>query len=60
MTFKGFKDSNRLLDRYQNFNMLEGKKITTMLPRSWKKSFNNGIIIRTKMKRCNERKDGIL
>ena len=26
MTFKGFKDSKRLLDRFQFFNMLEGKK----------------------------------
>ena len=31
-----------------------------MLPRSWKKSFNNGIVIPTKMKGCNECKDGIL
>ena len=60
MTFKGFKDSKRLLDRSQYFNMLEGEKITTMLPRSWKKSFNDGIIRRTKMKRCKDCKDGIL
>ena len=53
MTLKGFNDSKRLLDRSQCFNMLEGKKITAMLPRSWKKSFNNGIIIPTKMKRCD-------
>ena len=25
--FKGFNDSKRLLDRSQNFNMLEGRKI---------------------------------
>ena len=60
MTFKGFNDSKRLLDRSQYFNMLEGKKITAMLPRSWKKSFNNGVIIPTKMRRCNACKDGIL
>ena len=40
--------------------MLAGKKITAMLPRSWKKSFNNGVIIPTKMRQCNEYKDGIL
>ena len=40
--------------------MLEGKNISAMLPRSWKKSFNNGIIIPTKMRRCNECKNGIL
>ena len=33
MTFKSFNDSKRLLDRSQYFNMLEGKKISAMLPR---------------------------
>ena len=37
MTFEGFIDSKGLLDRSQSFNMLEGKKISAMLPRSWKK-----------------------
>ena len=60
MTFKGFNDSKRLLDRSQYFDMWEGKKITAMLPRSWKKSFNNGVIIPTKMRQCNACKDGIL
>ena len=60
MTFKGFKDSKRLLDRFQYFDMLEGKKKTAMLPRSWRKSFNNGIIIPTKVRVCNESKDKIL
>ena len=60
MTFKGFNDSKRLLDPSQNFDVLDGKKISAMLPRSWKKSFNNGIIIPTKMRQCNECKDGIL
>ena len=50
MTFKGFNDSKRLLDRSQYFDMLDGKKISAMLPRSWKKSFNNGIVIPTKMR----------
>ena len=54
MTFKGFNDSKRLLDRSQYFDMLHGKKITAMLPRSWKKSFNNGVIIPTKMRQCND------
>ena len=60
MTFKGFNDSKRLLDRSQYFDMLDGKKITAMLPRSWKKSFDNGVIIPTKMKQCSACKDGIL
>ena len=60
MTFTGFNDSKRLLNRSQYFDMLKGKKITAMLPRSWKNSFNNGIITPTKMRHCNECKDGIL
>ena len=60
MTFKGFIDSKLLLDRSQYFDMLKGKKITAMLPRSWKKSFINGVIIPTKMTQCNECKDEIL
>ena len=60
MTFKGFSDSKRLLDRSQYFDMSDGKKISAMLPRSWKKHFNNGVIIPTKMRQCNACKDGIL
>ena len=60
MTFKGFNDSERLLDRSQYFDMLKGTKITAMLSRSWKKAFNNGVIIPTKMRQCNECKDEIL
>ena len=37
--------------------MLEGKKISAMLPKSWKKSFNNGITIPTKMRFCDESND---
>ena len=60
MTFKGFTDSKRLLDRSQFFNMLEGKKITAMLPRSWKKSFKNGIIKPRIMRFCNDCKESKL
>ena len=59
-TFEGFNDSKRLLDRPQKFNMIEGKKITAMLPRSWKKSFNNGIIKHTKIRRCDISNDKLL
>ena len=59
-TFKGFNDSKRLLDRSQYFNMIEGKKISAILPNLWKKSFNNGIIIPTKLRQCNKSKHGIL
>ena len=44
---KSFIDRKRLLDRSQYFNMIEGKKISAMLPKSWKKLFNNGITIPT-------------
>ena len=53
-TFKGFNDSKWLLDRSQYFKMKEGKKISAMLPRSWKKSFDNGIIIPKRRRFCNE------
>ena len=53
-TFKGFNDSKRLLDRSQYFKMKEGEKISARLPRSSKKSFNNGVIIPKEMRFCNE------
>ena len=40
--------------------MLEVKKVSGIIPRSWKKSFFNGITIPTKMRRCNEFKGEIL
>ena len=56
-TFKEFNDSKRLLDQSQYFKMKEGKKISAILPRSWKKSFDSGIMIPTKMRFCNECSD---
>ena len=35
-TFKGFNDGKRLLDRSQYFKMIEVKKISDMLPKTWK------------------------
>ena len=32
-TFKGFNDNKRLLDRSQYFKMLEGKKVSALLPK---------------------------
>ena len=40
--------------------MLEDRRISAMIPRSWEKSFNNGIVILVKMKRCNQCKGKIL
>ena len=53
-TFKGFNDSQRLLDRSQYFQMIEGKKVSALLPRSWKKSFINGVLRPKRMRFCNE------
>ena len=39
--------------------MIEGRKISALLPKSWNKSFNIGIIIPTKLRHCNKCKDGI-
>ena len=56
-TFKGFNDKKRLLDQSQYFNMLKGIKISAMLRKISKKSFNSGIIIPMKKRLCNECKD---
>ena len=40
--------------------MLEGKKISAVLPRSWKKSFKSGVITPENMIFCSESKDGRL
>ena len=56
-TIKGFNDSKLLLDRAQFFEMIEGEKISALLPKSWKKSFDSGIIIPKKMRFCNECND---
>ena len=56
-SFKGFNDSKRLLDRSQYFKMMEGKKVSALLPKSWKKSFDSGINIPTKKRFCNECND---
>ena len=40
--------------------MLEDIKVSAMLPSSWKKPFNIGIVISLKMRRCIECKGEIL
>ena len=37
--------------------MIEGKKLSALLPKSWKKSFNSGIMKQTKMRFCSECND---
>ena len=54
MAFKGFNASKRLFDRYQYFKMLDGEKVTVILPESCRKSFINCIIVPVKMRRCDE------
>ena len=56
-TFKRFNDRKRLLDQSQYFKTIEGKKVSALLPKSWKKSFDSGIIIPTKMRFCSECND---
>ena len=53
-TFKGFNDSKKLLACSRNFKMIEGEKISAMLTKSWKQSFNRGIVIPAKEGFCNE------
>ena len=35
--FKSLNDSKRLQDRFEQFNLIEGKKTSALLPTSWKK-----------------------
>ena len=34
--------------------MIEVKKVTAILPKSWKKSFNSRVVLPAKMRFCNE------
>ena len=56
-TFRGFNDSKRLLDCLHYFKMIEGKEVSAFLPKHWKRLFDSGIIIPTKIRFCNERDD---
>ena len=56
-TFKGFNDSNRLINRSQYFKMIEDEKKSAMLRISSKKLFDSGIIFSTKMRFCSECND---
>ena len=57
---KGLIDSKRLLDRSQYFKMIDVKKISAMLPKSWKKLFNKGIFIPGKIRFCNKCNEKLL
>ena len=37
--------------------MIEGKGVSALLPKGWKKLFDSGIIIPTRMRFCNECND---
>ena len=56
-TFKVFNDGKRLLDRSQYPKMIEGRKVSALLPKTWKKSFDSGLIIPKTMRFCNECND---
>ena len=58
-TFKRFNKSKRLLARSQLYKMIKDEKTSTMLPKSWKKSFNSGLVITAKMRFCNDCTDKI-
>ena len=53
-TFKGFNYWKQLLERSQYLKMIEGKKLSALLSKSWKKSFDSGLFIPTKRRFCNE------
>ena len=47
-TFTGIIDSKSLLDCSQFFKKTEGKKLSAMLPKNWKKWFNSGFVLPAK------------
>ena len=49
-TFKRFTNMNDNLYREDYFNMADGGKLIAKVPLSWKKSFNQGVVIPHKMK----------
>ena len=53
-TFRGFNESERLLDRSQILERIDGEKKSALLPKSLKKSFDNGIVTPPKVRTCNE------
>ena len=48
-----FKKKNNI----SKFKMIEGKQICALLPKSWKKSFDDGIILPRKLRFFNECKN---
>ena len=59
-TFQRFNDNKRLLDWSQCFKLIETETMSAMLPKSWKKLSNRGVVIPTKMRFCNECSDRII
>ena len=53
-TLKGFGETNWLLERKQNFDILEGKTVSRKFQRTWKKSIENGVGNPSKVKDCED------
>ena len=51
-TFKRFTNVSDNLDRKEYFKMADGDKLVAKVPLSWKKSFNQGVVIPQKMRNC--------
>ena len=59
-TFKGFSNVSDNLNRKEYFKMAGGDKLVAKVPLSWKKSFNQGVVIPHKMRNCHYCKKDIL
>ena len=59
-TFKGFTNVSDNLKRKEFFKMADGGKLVAEIPLSWKKSFNQGVVIPHKMRDCHYCKKDIL
>ena len=58
-SFKGFSVSKRLLNCSECFKVIENKKISAIISKSWEKSFHSGVMIPTNMrfsKECSKEK----
>ena len=59
-TFKRFSIVSVILEKNENFKMVDGDNLIAKLPLSWKKSYSQGVVIPHKMRNCSDCKKYIL
>ena len=58
-TFKGFTKVSNNLERKEYFKMVDGDKLIDKVRLSWQKSFNYGVVIPHKMRKCRDCKKDV-